>query len=69
METADFAVHAGGRGQENIFGAHWLEIWCNWRNDRWTAAAVIRWSCCHLLVRSAVFVGIKSSVESARKQQ
>src|SRR5262249_16372803 len=35
METADFAVHAGRRGQENIFGAHWLEIWCNWRNDRW----------------------------------
>jgi hypothetical protein len=28
METTDFAVHAGGRRQENIFGAHSLEIWC-----------------------------------------
>src|SRR5262245_42808155 len=35
METADFAVHAGGRRQEDIFGPHWLEIWCKWRNDRW----------------------------------
>jgi hypothetical protein len=37
METADFAVHAGGRRQEKIFGPHWLEIWCKWRNDRWSA--------------------------------
>ncbi|HET9247118.1 MAG TPA: hypothetical protein VFO15_15045, partial [Xanthobacteraceae bacterium] len=35
--TADFAVHARGRRQENIFGPHWLEIWCKWRNDRWSA--------------------------------
>jgi len=62
METADFAVHAGRRRQENIFGAHGLEIWCKWRNDRWTAAVIA-------LIRSAIAVGIKSSVESARKQR
>src|SRR6516225_11495772 len=50
IETADFAVHAGGRGQVGRIGWRYGVIGA--MTDEWVATAVIRWSCCHLLVRS-----------------